>query len=164
MLTEIKRVDWDANLETGVEIVDEQHRRYFELLNSYLEEASRAAADGNQFFDLIEKFDFLQQYATEHFSTEEHIMQESGFPGFESHRDEHRYFVKHVKALYEKLKSGGFSQDLSREVNYYIIEWFVEHIRRADMELTQYLHDDTRRDRRIARLLKRIYATLFRQD
>ena len=161
MVTEISKVDWDTSLETGIDDVDEQHRQYFVLLNDYLEKAAETATDRNQFFDLMEKFDFLQQYAKEHFSTEELIMQEAGFPDFESHRDEHLYFVQHVEELYIQLKSVGFSPELAREVNYYIVEWFVDHIRQADMELVEFLHTRVTWHRKISGLLKKLFTTII---
>jgi len=164
MVTEISKFDWDPDLETGIEVVDEQHRRYFVLLNNYLEKASGTLSDSTRFFDLLEKFNFLHQYAKEHFSTEELIMQESGYPEFESHRDEHLYFERHVEELYGQLKAEGFSQELAREANYYIIEWFVEHIREADMDLVEFLHNKVSVDKKISGLLKKLYTSLFKTN
>lgn len=164
MVTEISKFEWDTDLETGIDVVDEQHRRYFVLLNNYLEKASETLSDRNQFFDLLDKFNFLHQYAKEHFSTEELIMQETGFPEFESHRDEHLYFERHVDELYEQLKANGFSLELAREANYYIIEWFVEHIRKADMDLVEFLHNKVSVDKKISGLLKKLYTSLFKTN
>ena len=164
MVADISRVEWDTSLETGIDVVDEQHRQYFVLLNNYLEKASEAPHDGDEFFDLLEKFDFLRQYAREHFSTEESLMQETGFPGYEAHRWEHRYFEHHVGELFERLKAGGFSAELAHDVNYYIIEWFVEHIRQVDMELVEFLHEKSSADGAIASLLKKFYAAVFRKN
>ena len=164
MVTEVKKFNWNPGLETGIDVVDEQHRRYFQLLNNYLEKTTETLSDGNQFFDLLEKFDFLHQYAKEHFSTEELIMQEAGYPDFESHRDEHLYFERHVDELYDQLKAEGFSKELAREADYYIIEWFVEHIREADMELAEFLHNKVSLDKRISGLLKKLYTSLFKSN
>jgi hemerythrin len=164
MVTLINKVEWDTSLETGIEVVDEQHRQYFVLLNNYLEKASESPLDGDEFFDLLEKLDFLRQYAREHFATEELLMQEAGFPGYDTHRWEHQYFEHHVGELCEKLKADGFSLELAHDVNYYIIEWFVEHIRQVDMELVGFLHDRAGRDGAIPALLRKLYSTLFRRN
>ena len=50
MVADIGRVEWDTSLETGIDVVDEQHRQYFVLLNNYLEKASEAPHDGDEFF------------------------------------------------------------------------------------------------------------------
>ena len=164
MITGISKLDWNPDLETGIDVVDEQHRMYFLLLNKYLEKVSETLSDRNHFFDLLEKFDFLHQYAKEHFSTEELIMQEAGFPEFESHRDEHLFFEHHVEELYEQLKAEGFSQELARKADYYMIEWFVNHIREADMDLAEFLHNKVSLDKKISGLLKKLYSSLFKSN
>ena len=139
MTTEVGSVEWSIDLETGIETVDEQHRQYFNLLNHYLAKATENTSDSEQAFDLLEKFKFLYEYAEEHFSSEEAIMKEAGYPGYESHRQAHLYFLEHLEELYARMKTQGFSMSLGREVNYYIIEWFVEHIRRTDKKLAAFL-------------------------
>ena len=139
MTSEVARIEWSIDLETGIGVVDQQHRQYFNLLNGYLEKATEKFSSSEQVFDLLEKFKFLYEYAEEHFSTEEAIMTKAGFPDYESHREEHLYFLKHVEDLYSQMKTGGFSPSLRSEVNYYIIEWFVEHIRLTDKKLAAFL-------------------------
>ena len=164
MVTEISKFDWDPDLETGIDVVDEQHRGYFVLLNNYLEVASGTLSGGNRFFDLLERINFLHRYAKEHFSTEEQIMQETGFPEYESHREEHLYFERHVEELYEQLKAEGFSKETEREANYYFIEWFVGHIRKTDMDLAEFLHNKVSVDKKISGLLKKLYTSLFKSN
>src|SRR5680860_1264453 len=65
---------WTKDLETGIDVLDEQHRHYINLLNDYLEKASQQSKSDEQVSQLTESLDFLRQYATEHFSTEEAIM------------------------------------------------------------------------------------------
>lgn len=141
MTSETGHVEWSSDLDTGVGVVDEQHHQYFNLLNDYLKKATEKLSGSEQAFDLLEKFKFLHEYAEEHFSTEEAMMIEAGFPGYDSHRGEHLYFLKHVEDLFLQMKTNGFSPSLSREVNYYIIEWFVEHIRLTDKKLAKYLKE-----------------------
>jgi hemerythrin len=83
---------------------------------------------------------FLRQYAKEHFATEETIMREAEYPEYEAHIKEHLYFLRHVGKLCEELELNGFSPKLSREVNYYISEWFIEHILLLDMQLVGFLN------------------------
>lgn len=88
---------------------------------------------------LTESLDFLRQYAAEHFSTEEAIMENEEYPDYASHMEEHSYFLSHVDELYRELCARGFSDRLSREVNYYTMEWFMEHILESDMILVEFL-------------------------
>jgi len=132
-------VSWSSELETGMEVLDQQHRKYIDLLNVYLQEATEQLATDNKSNNLKESFGFLLGYAAEHFLTEEEIMKEKDFPGYAAHRKEHQHFMKHVGQLSRELKTQGFSEKLSREVNFYAIEWFIDHILGSDMELVEYL-------------------------
>lgn len=137
---EVDSVGWTKELETGVDVLDEQHRRYIELLNDYLKKAAdNTKVPEDKVIQLTESLEFLHQYAEEHFSTEESIMKDEGYPGFETHQEEHLYFLRHVGELCKDLEKNGFSPKLSREVNYYIAEWFIQHILLLDMELVDFL-------------------------
>lgn len=132
-------VAWTKELETGHDLLDEQHRHYIDLLNSYLLEATEQTNSDKNINRLAESFDFLRQYAEEHFSTEETIMENTKFPDYASHKEEHLYFLRHVENLHKDMKEQGFSPKLSREVNFYAVEWFVDHILGADMQLVEFL-------------------------
>ncbi|MCW8925310.1 MAG: hemerythrin family protein, partial [Xanthomonadales bacterium] len=87
-----------------MDILDQQHRRYIDLLNVYLKEATEQLATENKSNKLKESFCFLLGYAAEHFSTEEEIMKEKDFPNYEAHRKEHLYFMNHVAKLSRELE------------------------------------------------------------
>ena len=116
MESEISQTAWSTDLETGIDVVDEQHHQYFNLLNDYLEKAAEELTDRQQIIDLAEKFDFLRQYAKGHFSTEESIMKNAGYPDFEFHYGEHLSFLRHVEELYIQLITNGYNSQLAREV------------------------------------------------
>lgn len=132
-------VAWTQELETGNDVLDEQHRRYIDLLNEYLIEASELVNSDEKDSRLAESFDFLRQYAEEHFSSEESIMVDSEFPDYASHKEEHLYFLRHVEDLYKEMQAVGYSPKLGREVNFYAIEWFIDHILGSDMQLVAFL-------------------------
>jgi hemerythrin len=164
MGSEISEIGWTEDLETGIDVLDGQHHRYMDLLKSYLDKASEASTTTVEILDLAETFNFLRQYAKEHFSTEELVMQESGYPDFELHHKEHLYFLKHVEELYNEMRTKGFSPELSREVRYLTLEWFIEHIRMTDMKLVEFLNKKAAEDKKLKPFLKKIYTSLFGND
>lgn len=142
---------WTADLETGNDVLDAQHKRYLELVNNYLEKAAKSTEGFDQVAELAEKLSFLHDYALEHFATEEEIMRKQGYPGYESHRKQHQHFSRNVKELKRRLKIYGFAPALAREVNYYTIEWFMDHIRVSDMEVVDFLKQKSTADYAIPR-------------
>ena len=152
---------WSKDLETGIEVLDEQHHKYFDLLGDHLAKVAESSTTTEKLLDIAETFNFLRQYAKEHFSTEEEVMQKSGYPDSELHIEEHQYFLKHVEELYDLMRTQGYSPKLAREINYYTIEWFIEHIRITDMKLVNFLEQKSTEDKEIKPFLKIIYQSLF---
>ena len=66
-------------------------------------------------------------------------MTDEEFPDFEEHLEEHSFFLRHVEDLCKDLETNGFSPELSREVIYYVVEWFIQHILLLDMQLVDFL-------------------------
>ncbi len=164
MGSEISEIGWTEDLETGIEVLDGQHHRYMDLLGNFLDKASHESTTSGDILDLAETFNFLRQYAKEHFSTEELVMQESGYPDFELHHKQHLYFLKHVEELYNDMRTQGYSPELAREVRYLTVEWFIEHIRLTDMKLVEFLNQRATEDKKLTPFLKKIYISLFGND
>jgi len=132
-------VFWTKKLETGIDVLDEQHRQYFDLLSAYLKRATEYTETNKKASQLTESLDFLRRYAEEHFSTEETIMKDAEYLDYSPHLEEHLHFLSHVGELHKDMEVNGFSSKLSREVNYYIVEWFMEHILVSDMQLVEII-------------------------
>ena len=166
MNTEFFEITWTKDLETGIAVLDEQHHRYFDLLSNYIAKAANLAKttpDTRKILDLAETLNFLREYAKEHFSTEEAVMQEAGYAEYEQHRDEHLYFLKHVEELHYQMKTVGYSVQLAAEVEYYTAEWFVAHIRSVDTKLVQFLKEKSTEDSSLTLFLKKIYESILGQ-
>lgn len=161
MSSQIDNVEWTADLESGIDVLDAQHRKYFNLLNDFLRKASESSSTPEKVLDLAKTFDFLRQYAVEHFSTEQQIMERAEYPDAELHEEEHLYFLNHVGELYRQLKTKGYSSTLAREVNYYTIEWFITHIRLTDMKLVEFLKEESAENKNLPGFLRKIYESLF---
>ena len=91
-------------------------------------------------------------------------MKESAYPDFKMHHKEHQYFLKHVEDLYNDMRANGYSPELAREVRYYTVEWFIEHIRLTDMKLVDFLKQRATEDKKLEPLLSRLYQSLFGND
>ena len=161
---EVNNIAWPVELETGIDILDDQHHHYFDLLNKFLEKASALSSGPETVPQVAEKLEFLLQYAKEHFSTEEVIMERMQYPERESHREEHLYFLKQVQRLQKNMEYGSFYSTLVRELNFYIVEWFMEHIRINDMKLVEFLTEKSAEDKGCLRFLDYMHTSLPQQN
>jgi hemerythrin len=141
LATEIKETGWTKKIETGVDILDSQHRQYFRFVNDYLTTAAKVTTNEDKNSELVKRLDFLRLYAIEHFATEQKIMQDAVYEGYQRHLEEHMYFLKHVEDLYEQVSNEGNNDRLTRELHFYTLEWFISHIQFTDMKMVAFLNE-----------------------
>lgn len=125
---------WNESLETGNEIVDSQHREVFRLVQEVLD----ADVFGNQTEKIESAMSFLSAYAVRHFASEEALMLESQYPGYETHRALHDGFIKDVVAFVTRFKSEGDTVMVSDTINNFVVTWLQEHIMVSDKEMAEY--------------------------
>jgi len=124
---------WRSTYETGNEVVDNDHKEIFDMVDRILE---------GDFTDRPDKIktsvDFLTTYVGKHFANEENLMNESNYPKTDVHRKQHGDFVKTVGKLMEKIEGNLESIDLSLEINQTIVDWLAEHVMGSDKDLADH--------------------------
>ena len=133
--TQDKKIDifpWDDNFNTGLPLVDQQHRRLVELLN--LLASNVAFGTGAEVIDRI--FDELAEYAVYHFDSEEAIWREylTSDAAEVSHRALHSSFTKEVVRLKTSRDSVPLSA-VAEETLGFLARWLASHILESDRYL-----------------------------
>lgn len=128
---------WTDDYRTGLEAVDQQHRRLVAMLND-LDEARAIGSDSRVVLELL---DGLAAYAQYHFATEERLM---GAPGFEPrelerHRGEHLAFVEKVADVQlQAQRDPGVVGDALVD---FLVHWLSEHILGTDKRMAALLNE-----------------------
>lgn len=93
-------ITWTKELDTGITVIDKQHRRIVDLIN----ELHRA--HGAESRDVIGKVirDMIDYTAT-HFSFEEELQAEAGYQFSKAHKRVHEIFVRKVLHYEERFKA-----------------------------------------------------------
>jgi hemerythrin-like metal-binding protein len=116
---------WSEDLRVGVDAIDLQHRRLFDLVETLRDVVERLP--GAPAFACV--IDELEHYTNAHFRDEEALMAASGYPGRRLHEAAHgefrRLVVKARTAC--QVDDGGAEAMLA-----YLSEWLVRHIRNED--------------------------------
>jgi hemerythrin len=134
------KIEWNDNLATGIELIDEQHKMLLEKLNDI-----SLAIERQQGVDVITKtLDFMMDYTDFHFSDEEKHMKESEYPRIEYHKKMHKEFVDTLQDLVTEYKEDGATDRLAESVNIFLFNWLVKHIRGVDVAYGRYLEEITR--------------------
>ena len=127
------KFNWDMSYETGIDIIDKQHKRLFEIIND-LDEAMDAGKGPEVYAALFEE---LANYFTEHFGTEERLMEKHEYPGMDDHLKKHNEFTAKVREFHKGAVAG--TDEVGFEVLEYLTNWLIGHIKAIDLKMGDYL-------------------------
>ena len=125
---------WNSNLEVGVDLIDNQHKKWFEKADQLFE----AGKSGKSKEYIIQMFDFLDEYTKTHFKDEERYMQSINYPEIASQKQMHEGFIKKLAELRKDYESAGANITVIISANQFILEWLTKHISSADKKIGEY--------------------------
>ncbi len=118
---------WAKEWNTGIGVIDKQHGKIVELINELHDATSNGrtrAAVGLVLHDLID-------YTVSHFSFEEELQAEAGYPYAKAHKRVHETFIKKVTDYRARFAAG---EDVALEVALTLEKWLVNHIKGDDAD------------------------------
>ncbi|MDD2686043.1 MAG: bacteriohemerythrin [Gallionella sp.] len=127
---------WNPNFETGVAIIDEQHKKLVDLLNALAEHL----AYGSDAPTLERVFDELTDYTVYHFQTEEKLWHQY-LPQDEmtlAHERTHLSFVNDVMRFRQDIDRLT-SDQVVEEVVSFLTHWLAFHILETDKHMSKIL-------------------------
>lgn len=128
------RYELTKDLETGNAIIDREHRELFEAVNQLLDSCGK----GQGRAAMEPAIQFLIGYVDKHFSHEEQLQQESGYPGMRAHKTFHAGYKKTLREIAAKIPASGPSvADLSAMNKHVAV--LINHIRVEDKRLSSHL-------------------------
>ena len=121
---------------TGMEMIDEQHRRIFKLAD----EAYQLLKDENMLFkddELSNIVKGLKDYTEYHFAEEEAYMASIQYSELDSQKDQHKRFIEKLNILSQESEqiSLGNQDELILKILEYLTDWLQEHIEKSDMQI-----------------------------
>lgn len=125
---------WDKNFETGIDIVDQQHRKLVDILNWL----AAHLANCSNLTTLNDIFAELAAYADYHFKTEEQIWAQY-LPQDETylaHQHTHKKFIDQVLALKQQENQQPFEEVIQNIVSF-LSHWLAFHILDTDKRMAK---------------------------
>lgn len=126
--------EWNPQLDTGIEEIDQQHRKLVGML-ARLFDAMHTGAGKSVLAEILTG---LETYAEQHFAVEEQFMRDCDYPEFEAHRTAHMVFRRKVATLREQFEKSGQGV-LSIQVVLFLRNWLTDHIGSIDQALSSFL-------------------------
>ena len=128
----MEKVCWKDEYSVGVEKFDHQHQHLFEITNKIIEHSGTSEDSGLVSETLTE----MINYAREHFTAEEVLMQEYGYPEIESHKEQHDYFIDTTAELAVSFMDN--RNTTAGEIAEFLKLWLTLHILRCDMKYKEF--------------------------
>lgn len=115
---------WDSKLDTGIEVIDAQHRRIVAYVNHL--EVAKLKGDKSLVGDVIEQ---LVDYTQSHFSFEEAMMEDAGYKFLKPHQKVHELFIRRVTGFTMRAAKG---EEVADELHAMLTTWLLNHIASED--------------------------------
>ena len=90
------------DLVTGNELIDSEHRKIFDEVNTLLDACSKGKGREN----LSSLGEFLVEYVTKHFSDEEDLQKQSKYPEYTEHHKFHEWYKQKLGGCHYKTGAG----------------------------------------------------------
>jgi len=119
-------IKWKDEYSLGVEKIDEQHAKLFEIAGRAYD-VMKDNFSIDKYDQVVAIFEELKDYAVYHFKTEEEYMQSIGYRKFLSHKVQHDDFVQKV-ADTDLRKVDENPEQYLLEVLDFIVSWIDQHI------------------------------------
>ncbi|MBI5006820.1 MAG: bacteriohemerythrin [Nitrosomonadales bacterium] len=120
---------WSSDLDTGIEVIDKQHRRIVDYLNEL--NSANSSGDLEATNHVLNE---LVDYTITHFAFEEELQERAGYPFLKAHKRVHEIFTKRV-AEFQKRASVG--ENVAPELLSMLKIWLVNHIKGDDADYVQ---------------------------
>ena len=133
MTTQALPDTWDSSYDTGVDIIDEQHRYFFNVvkrLETVVKEDRCREQVADIFFSLV--------HYVEHYRLQEEIYyKDLKMKKLEEHKKSHQEFVAGIVRFKDEFTRG--EEGVCRNLLAFLTGWFYSHIMGTDRQLMDEL-------------------------
>lgn len=125
---------WNPTYSVKVKRFDEEHQQLFSIINEL--HAGMSSGHGKEVLhDVLIK---LLRYTERHFTAEEAVMKELGYPALSAQIEQHRKFTNKIKEVAEQYKAGTIG--LSIDVLDFLTKWLSQHIVGVDKQYSDFMN------------------------
>lgn len=133
--SQVKTYDFTPELETGNELIDSEHKELIDAINNLL----LACGEGKGRGEICKTLEFLNDYIAYHFSDEEKLQRQYGYPDYENHKRYHEEYKRIVAGILNEFEQGGATVALVSKTNQAIAGWLLNHIKKEDVKVAAHI-------------------------
>lgn len=126
-------IKWRDSYETGVEAVDNEHRKLVNLIA-----AMYVSLRDKEPQETVEKvLNEIVEYTQTHFVNEEALMEEALYPTIADHKKEHQDLIEEVSEYQQRLMSD--FPDGRQDLYKFLRDWLINHIMDSDKAFGEFV-------------------------
>lgn len=131
-------IEWEEKYLLHIEILDNQHKELFDIIND-AKQLLMVPIMQDKYEEIILLLTRLQQYAQNHFTTEENLMKEIKYPNFLDHKEEHDLLVAQISGV-DLSTVEILQQSYLQGMIDFLLEWIIGHMQKSDRSIADYYH------------------------
>ena len=124
--------DWNDSYSVKIADIDAQHQKLFRICHDLHE----AMMVGRAQATVAETVDKLVQYVQVHFTYEERLMRDAGFPNYLAHKALHQELTRQVLQFQKDLQD---KKTVTVTLLPFLKKWLVEHIMTEDLKYAPFV-------------------------
>ncbi|WP_352420072.1 bacteriohemerythrin [Proteiniborus sp.] len=123
---------WKDNFSIGIEEIDRQHKRLFEIGGEIYNLAT--LKDGQDHYDeIIALLNSLKDYTVYHFGFEESLMEKYNYDDIDKHKQQHDKFIEKLVEI-EAQDIDARQKKVILDILDFIVNWISSHILGTDFK------------------------------
>ncbi len=126
-------IQWDQKFSVGVQAMDQQHQRWFGILNN-LHEAMQQGKGKEVLHKILAE---MTDYTRTHFQREEELLKSAGYPQLAEHLGKHKAFTGKIAEMETKANKG--DTVLTFDLMDSLKAWLEDHILKEDAKYGIFL-------------------------
>jgi len=129
--SQLMAVEWNQSMTTGVELVDNRNREFFQHVNNL-----REAIDQKKSRPEIGRIlDSLGRFLMRHFAEEELCMEKHHCPAAEANKEAHEELLSKFDVFRERYSEHGSNPTMVDHYCDTLSRWLVKHVTEIDTQL-----------------------------
>ena len=141
---------WDPLLDTGIDIIDEQHKGIVNYINQ-LHEASLTNDRDKVSLVLMG----LINYTVSHFSFEENLLEQHGYELLDAHKQVHQSFIDQIKKYRAAHMAG---KNIAKPLVGELQIWLANHIKNEDAHYAKKIRNKQFSTSVISKMVKKFFG------
>lgn len=123
----------------NVALIDEQHKRLFEI-GSQIYELTDDYSEYDNYDSIVKLIDELAKYTMYHFKTEEDLFEKYAYGDIENHKAEHQKFLEKLDQVdLDQIESD--QEKVIKDILMFVFQWIMDHIRVTDSKYVDFLKE-----------------------